>query len=132
MTVIDIPGLILSALTGTAAGILIVLMVREGLKKQSQGDQFRRSVQDIDPTRYRPHPTNASTAPKTELFDLDGVSWHDAPIPPRWHRCWPQTSGVVNYFTTVERCACGAINFDAARQGSDYWMRRNDRRHRKT
>lgn len=59
---------------------------------------------------------------RTRLWNLDGVSWHDAPIPKRWHRCSPQTYGVVNWFSIVERCACGAIRLDG--RG---WGERNTR-----
>lgn len=54
---------------------------------------------------------------------VDGIPWHDAPVPPRLHRCKPQTKGWVNFFTQVDRCACGAIRMDGGR-----WMERNARR----
>lgn len=127
MTVTGLLVLILAAIA--AVVVLSILVIKND---RLHDDQPRRPFQDIDPTRYQPHPTNVTTAPKTEIFDLDGVSWHEAPIPPRRHRCWPQTAGVIDYFTTVERCACGAINYDAALQGSDYWMRRNERRANKS
>lgn len=49
---------------------------------------------------------------------LDGIDWTEAPIPPRFHRCWPQTSGMG-----VQRCACGAIG-----RGFGPWMEKNSRR----
>lgn len=59
---------------------------------------------------------------RTQIFDLDGVSWHDAPIPERRHKCSTQTKGYINYFTSVYRCACGAISKDGRR-----WDERNSR-----
>lgn len=53
----------------------------------------------------------------------DGVPWHKAPIPRRWHRCWVQTSGYPNG-NRVERCACGAIRGERYRS----WMERNSRK----
>lgn len=59
-----------------------------------------------------------------EIWNLDGVDWYDAPIPPHLHRCWAQTMGRNNY-VPLERCACGATSFDGSR-----WMERNSRRRR--
>ena len=53
--------------------------------------------------------------------DLDGVSWHKAPVPRRFHCCRPQTRGrLESEFRLVERCACGATRLD----GSGPWMSR--------
>jgi hypothetical protein len=60
----------------------------------------------------------------------DGVSWHEAPLPPARHPCWPQTIGV--YATSgrgFERCPCGAVR--AERRVSP-WRRRNERRREET
>jgi hypothetical protein len=54
---------------------------------------------------------------------LGGVDWMDAPLPPRFHRCKPQTRGGVNRFTRVYRCACGGVSMDGR-----YWDEKNDRR----
>jgi hypothetical protein len=59
-----------------------------------------------------------------ELVHLGGVPWWEAPIPWRWHKCFPQTVGWLTD-TYVERCACGAISGHGAR---GYWMERNSRR----
>lgn len=56
-----------------------------------------------------------------EIAHLDGVAWYDAPVPPRLHRCWPQTIGTINYFDTVERCACGG------QKSGRFWLERNTR-----
>jgi hypothetical protein len=40
------------------------------------------------------------------VWNLDGVSWADAPPPPRRHQHWPQTTGVAGEY--FERCPCGA------------------------
>lgn len=49
--------------------------------------------------------------------DKDGIPWHEAPLPRRWHRCsvWS-----LNIFGA--RCACGACWFEA------HWCDRNARR----
>ena len=39
---------------------------------------------------------------------LDGVKWYEAPVPPRKHKCWPQTMGILPSGEDVYRCACGA------------------------
>lgn len=51
-----------------------------------------------------------------------GIPWWDAPKPRRFHRCRPQTEGCMNYFTVIQRCACGAISIDGQR-----WMNRNSK-----
>lgn len=53
---------------------------------------------------------------------VNGVRWHEAPLPRRWHRCRTQTSGWVG-LTRVERCACGALSRNGGR-----WLERNSRR----
>lgn len=70
--------------------------------------------------------THESEDGSTQIEELDGISWADAPIPRRWHKCAPQTKGWLNYFTQVFRCACGAI---ARVDGGElYWMEKNSRR----
>lgn len=65
--------------------------------------------------------------PSTKVFGpephehLGGVPWFEAPIPRKLHRCKPQTRGYINYFTLIERCACGAIRMD----DQDPWTDRN-------
>lgn len=53
---------------------------------------------------------------------LNGVPWHDAPLPKRQHRCKAQTRGFVNS-QWVFRCACGSISIDR-----HYWFDRNSRK----
>jgi len=52
---------------------------------------------------------------------IDGIDWHHAPAPPKWHRCWAQTRAVL-HFEFVRRCPCGGITFDGK-----YWLDRNTR-----
>lgn len=59
----------------------------------------------------------------TQAEHRDGIPWHGAPLPRRWHRCRVQTAGRVRYFTTVCRCSCGAIAIDGGQ-----WQERNSRR----
>ena len=40
--------------------------------------------------------------------DKDGIGWHEAPLPRRWHLCRPQTFGFVSK-SYIERCACGGM-----------------------
>lgn len=56
------------------------------------------------------------------LEDLDGVSWVDAPVPPRLHRCRAQTRGLLPT-GMVYRCACGGISRDGR-----WWSQKNTRR----
>lgn len=39
---------------------------------------------------------------------IGGVPWNEAPLPPRMHKCWAQTTGWIG-FEQVQRCACGAL-----------------------
>lgn len=58
-----------------------------------------------------------------EVHHLNGVAWDVAPIPRRLHRCRPQTEGWTDWFTLIQRCACGAI-----RRNGSHWMGKNERR----
>lgn len=62
----------------------------------------------------------------TEINHVHGIPWYEAPIPRRWHKCRPQTTGWVGYFTPVLRCACGAIKYDR-----DKWRNKNTRKKEK-
>jgi hypothetical protein len=55
---------------------------------------------------------------------VDGIPWHEAVIPRRFHRCRAQTTGFVNYLTRIERCACGGLR----EGGRRFWIERNSRR----
>lgn len=58
-----------------------------------------------------------------------GISWHEAPIPGRWHRCRAQTQGSVDGAVWTERCACGATRRSPGLLGSrGPWIERNSRR----
>jgi hypothetical protein len=59
----------------------------------------------------------------TFVWNENDVEWWKAPLPRWWHRCKPQTTGVISE-SLVERCACGAIRLD----GSGFWGERNSRR----
>lgn len=59
---------------------------------------------------------------RTEVFHHQGVAWHQAHPPPRWHRCVPQTIGYMDWFSTTMRCACGAVSKDGKA-----WVFRNQR-----
>jgi hypothetical protein len=45
------------------------------------------------------------------IRDLDGVSWHKAPAPPRNHPHTVQTRGFIDG-VSIFRCPCGATNID--------------------
>jgi hypothetical protein len=65
------------------------------------------------------------TAERDQLIEhREGVPWHEAPVPSRWHRCTPQTRGLL---ADVERCACGAIRSRHG-LGSGSWGERNSRK----
>ena len=57
------------------------------------------------------------------MTNFRGVAWHAAPAPRRLHRCRPQSEGFINYFTLIQRCACGAISIDGGR-----WRGRNSKK----
>ena len=62
---------------------------------------------------------------KTLISNRDGIAWHEAPIPSRLHRCSAQTEGWFDWFTLIQRCACGAVRYaDLGRK----WHGRNSRR----
>lgn len=65
----------------------------------------------------------AEVAPEMEMAHVDGVAWHDAPVPRRRHRCSPQTKAWYKPFDFIERCACGAL-----RRNGGPWIDRNERR----
>jgi hypothetical protein len=73
-----------------------------------QGDDFERFEFAGDPLSYVEH--------------RDGIEWLYAPKPRRWHRCKPQTRGLVR-MGFVERCACGATRIDHY----SHWMDRNSK-----
>lgn len=53
----------------------------------------------------------------------DGISYEDAPLPRRWHRCSPWTTG-RKPSGVIFRCACGAIAYSDTSE----WFWVNDRR----
>lgn len=57
------------------------------------------------------------------IENREGVWWYKAPIPRRWHRCKPWTTGISNH-RVIYRCACGAIRVDP----DGNWWERNSRR----
>jgi hypothetical protein len=54
-------------------------------------------------------------------MNRDGISWSDAPAPPRKHECRPQSSGSIGR-GVIARCACGAMRFNGSA-----WRDRNRR-----
>ena len=59
-----------------------------------------------------------------EVGHLDGIAWHEAVLPFRFHKCKVQTSGWLDSHL-VDRCACGSLRVD---QG--HWNFKNERRRR--
>lgn len=80
--------------------------------------------------RLRPDRHSSSLGMDPDIRHLDGVAWHDAPIPPKRHDCFVQTSGWIG-LSQYCRCACGAVcnrpekGYPAA---TWHWMERNQRR----
>ena len=62
-----------------------------------------------------------------QIEHLNGVSWKDAPIPLRWHKCWVQTRGWSGLFHRIYRCPCGAIT-EYLGHDNVAWDERNSRR----
>lgn len=65
----------------------------------------------------------APSPPGMLLSHLNGVPWHEAPLPRRLHRCWPQTR-VFLHLRRVDRCACGATRLD----DHGLWIDKNETR----
>jgi hypothetical protein len=86
---------------------------------------LRRATSEVDPKRYVV--TLRTDDGSCEIQSLDGVDWHKAPVPPRRHRCWPQTKAVTDWVNRVHRCACGAIRISPFLDDRD-WMERNSRK----
>jgi hypothetical protein len=54
-----------------------------------------------------------------DVRHVDGVAWFDAPMPPRSHACWvqstylPQSPSAGLVVTgQIDRCACGGLRYD--------------------
>lgn len=71
---------------------------------------------------------NPGETPYMEHFH--GVPWHEAALPRRWHKCFPQTVGWVGYYglTPVHRCACGATRTNPGFLADTGWQSKNERR----
>jgi hypothetical protein len=69
---------------------------------------------------------NWITDPHTGNHHIDGIPWHQAPIPPRWHHCRPWTIGTAtpDEHDPMHRCACGSFRLARNR----YWVAKNSRR----
>lgn len=80
------------------------------------------SAQDIDTiaqeldVRYRIEPEGG-------IGHSGNVRWDEAPIPKRWHKCFPQTTS-GEYGMGAARCACGAVKFSIFGR----WSEKNSRR----
>lgn len=61
-------------------------------------------------------------APISYVSNRDGMWWNHATIPPKRHRCKPQTTVRLTTIT-VHRCACGARKFGKFSR----WEHRNSR-----
>ncbi len=70
-------------------------------------------------SRYQAEPWPADV-PRSwdspEIRNLDGISWYDAPAPPRRHKHWAQTDGWIG-LDQFQRCPCGAL-----RRNSPHWV----------
>lgn len=68
------------------------------------------------------------TTGQADIRHRDGISWINASVPRRLHRCWVQTEGVLGgpLGDLYQRCPCGAV-----RRNNGYWMDRNARRKRR-
>lgn len=60
---------------------------------------------------------------ETVVEHVDGIPWHEAAKPGRWHKCWAQTRGWTGWFNPVYRCPCGAISRDGI-----LWLERRSRK----
>jgi hypothetical protein len=81
-----------------------------------------RRKHEIDPARYVTAKTYGGLG---YVEHLDGAAYDDAPIPGRWHRCWPQTR-IHGHGETDLFCPCGGQKT----AGRWNWVFRNTRRPR--
>ena len=115
--------LVVGVLVGVVAwyaALAVVCLRFERL--QDRGLRSPAKAPAIDRDRYVLGSTHGRGLDNIEGKNLDGIPWYKAPVPPRRHKCWPQTEGWVG-FDLVVRCACGAI----ARDNDGHWMDRNQR-----
>lgn len=82
--------------------------------------RIRRFVRQADSSAYKRK--NSPTGNGEWFEHLDGTEWFEVDVPPRWHRCWPQSRAWMHR-ELVERCACGSLRFD----GHGPWIDRNSR-----
>lgn len=61
----------------------------------------------------------------TQVSHLNGVSWHEAEVPPPDHACYIQTDGWIGFHRYL-RCACGAIR-GGCKGDPPRWRERNSR-----
>lgn len=64
---------------------------------------------------------------RTEIHNRNGILWANAEIPPIRHDCYVQTYAWLNWFTMVERCACGGMRYDRNKHNDPPWLDRNSR-----
>lgn len=65
---------------------------------------------------------------ESNILDLNGVYWRDAPLPKRWHICKTQTQMTVGEYV-YEWCACGAEKVSNQEFGfHGGWVDKNKRR----
>jgi len=115
---------LISALIGVAVGYMAVQywLSRHGPPKIGTEDGLKMALDD--PRYIEDTHLPAGMVSKS----LDGVSWYEAPLPPRTHRCWTQQWAFLRDGTFVRRCACGAISMNDYDQRDVYWMDRNEKR----
>ena len=80
--------------------------------------------------KIRLRPDSVTLGMDPDIKHRDGVAWHDAPLPPKRHDCFVQTSGWIGLSQYV-RCACGAVCNSACKccpTSEWHWMNRNQRR----
>lgn len=63
---------------------------------------------------------------KLHVEHLDGTAWNEAPVPWRWHFCYPQTTMTIGpySFVAIYRCRCGGIS----ESPNGPWSNRNSRK----
>lgn len=83
----------------TAAGVPTIVVSDPRYQQQCGSSLFARGF-DEQGNLIR----DESSLP---LWHLDGIGWYDTAAPPRRHKHWAQTVGLVDH-EEVWRCACGA------------------------
>lgn len=106
-----------------AAGFVLIAVTAYILG--SHQHRFRHETPFLHDSPAHHHYRKRALRPAHELvWDLDGVPWDKAELPPWWHRCHAQTCTIYsNGLSHKDRCACGGERWGVFGK----WTRRDSR-----